>query len=46
MLDDLERFLAGSNVCAAYRELDWNVERAAARGEPEALAQVLRSCLR
>ena len=46
MLNDLDRFLAGGNACAAYRGLDWSVERAAARGEPEALAQVLRSCLR
>ena len=46
MLDDLDDFLAHDAACTAYRELDWSVERAAAQGDPAALAEVLRSCLR
>lgn len=45
MLDDLDDFLAHDAACTAYRELDWSVERAAAQGDPAALAEVLRSCL-
>lgn len=45
MLDSLEKFLQADGRCGEYRCLDWSLERDAAGGAPEALEEVLKSCL-
>lgn len=45
MLNGLDAFLQMDARGKDYRELDWSLERKAALGQPEALEEVLRSCL-
>lgn len=45
MLERMERFIAVDERCKNYRELDWSLEIGAAKGEPEALKEVLKTCL-
>lgn len=45
MLNRLDQFIMEDERCKAYRELDWTLERSAARGEPEALKEILKTCL-
>ena len=45
MLDRLDRFIREDERCRMYRELDWSLEREAAEGEPEALKEILKTCL-
>lgn len=45
MLDHLCDFLLQDERCINYRNLDWSLEYGAAKGDGEALVQVLKSCL-
>lgn len=45
MLERMEKFIAVDARCKNYRELDWSLEIGAAKGEPEALKEVLKTCL-
>lgn len=45
MLDRLQKFLQTDPRCEQYRDLDWSLEIGAAKGEKEALEEVLKTCL-
>ena len=45
MLQDLEEFLQRDPSCTEYRSLNWDLERNAAKGDPVALAELLRTRL-
>lgn len=45
MLDQMQRFIEGDDRCKEYRGLDWSLEINAAKGEDEALHEVLKTCL-
>lgn len=45
MLERMDAFLKTDGRCAAYRSLDWTLELNAADGNPEALLEVLKTCL-
>ena len=45
MLDRMEAFIQADERCKTYRTLDWTLEREAAKGESEALKEILRYCL-
>lgn len=45
MLENMEKFLNENTACRKYRNLDWSLEIHAAKGEKEALKEVLKSCL-
>ncbi|WP_312640993.1 RraA family protein [Hydrogenoanaerobacterium sp.] len=45
MLEDLEKFLQADPRCEKYRNLDWSLEWDAAKGDPQALEQVMKTCL-
>jgi len=46
MLNDMLEFIKKDERCAEYRELDWSLEIGAANNEPEALREVLKTCLK
>lgn len=46
MLDRMQRFIENDARCKEYLGLDWSLEINAAKGEPEALDEVLKTCLR
>lgn len=45
MLDALQKFIMEDERCRIYRNLDWSLEIRAAKGEKEALDEVLKTCL-
>lgn len=45
MLDRMQCFIEKDTRCGKYRGLDWSLEINAAEGEPEALKEVLKTCL-
>ena len=45
MLEALQRFIMEDDRCVEYRDLDWSLEIRAAKGEKEALEEVLKTCL-
>ncbi len=45
MLDNLERFLNHYQQNEEYQGLDWNLEKSAAQGEPEAVKEIMKRCL-
>lgn len=45
MLADLEQFLKTDSRCVEYRDLDWSLEWDAAKGNAEALKQIMKTCL-
>ena len=45
MLENMLEFLQKDARCEKYRNLDWSLELRAAKGEEEALKEVLKSCL-
>lgn len=45
MLERMQLFIENDERCAEYRGLDWSLEINAAKGDPEALNEVLKTCL-
>ena len=45
MMENLMKFIEQDSRCEKFRSLDWSLEIGAAKGEPEALKEVLKGCL-
>ncbi len=45
MLERMQRFIENDERCSKYRRLDWSLEINAAKGEPAALEEVMKTCL-
>ena len=41
----MEEYIRVTPSCEKYRGLNWDRERKAAQGDPDALREVLRTCL-
>jgi len=46
MLENMMKFIEKDERCAKYRKLDWSLEIGAAKDEPEALKEIMKTCLR
>lgn len=45
MLAEMEKFLEEDERGEKYRSLDWNLEKLAADGDPDAETEILKRCL-
>jgi len=45
MLDNMLEFIANDERCVEHRDLDWSLEINAAKGKPDALEEVMKTCL-
>lgn len=44
-MERLIEFVETDERCEKYRGLDWSLELGAAKGDPECLGEVLKTCL-